>query len=78
MYDESLGAGGYIIEAKIPMPEISLLAKAGVTIGFTTALDDDDSPGSFDTFRQECQLVWAGGKENWLDPTQFAQITLVE
>lgn len=78
VYDESLGAGGYIIEAKIPMPEISLLAKAGVTIGFTTALDDDDSPGSFDTFRQECQLVWAGGKENWLDPTQFAQITLVE
>ena len=78
VYDETLGPGGYIIEAKVPMPEINLLAKAGTTIGFTVSLNDDDSPGSFDPFRQERQFNWAGSKENWLDPTQFAQITLVD
>ena len=78
VYDESLGASGYIIEAKIPMPEIGLLAKPGVTVGFTVALDDDDSPAAFDPSHQERHFVWAGGPENWLDPTQFAQITLVD
>jgi hypothetical protein len=67
-----------VIEAKIPMPEMGLLAKAGTTIGFTVALDDDDTPGKFDPFSQERHFVWAGGPDNWLDPTGFAQITLVE
>lgn len=78
VYDESLGSGGFIIEARIPMSEIGLSPKAGKTIGFTVALNDDDSPAGYDPFRQDRQMNWAGNKENWLDPTQFGHITLVE
>jgi hypothetical protein len=78
VYDESLGAGGYVIEARIPLSEFGLTPVPGMTIGFTVALDDDDHPGHYNPFQQERHMIWAGTRETWLDPTQHAQITFIE
>lgn len=76
-YEESLGPGGYVFEARIPLSEFGLKPVPGMTVGFTVALDDDDHPGHYNPFQQERHMIWSGGRETWLDPTQMAQITFV-
>lgn len=78
VYDETLGPGGYVIEARIPWSEFGFNPAPGMTIGFTVALDDDDSPGHYNAFQQERHMIWAGNRETWLDPTQLAQLTFTE
>lgn len=69
---------GYVIEASIPLSELNLKPKSGMVIGFTVALDDDDTPDSIDPFHQDLQMIWAGSKNNWYDPTGFGQLFFIE
>ncbi|MFB3895525.1 MAG: sugar-binding protein [bacterium] len=69
---------GYVIEGSIPLSELKLQPKPGTVIGFTVAIDDDDTPDSIDPFNQDKQMNWAGNKNNWCDPTGFGQLFFTE
>jgi hypothetical protein len=82
VYRNDLGddkkSAGYVIEGSIPLSELKLKPKPGTIIGFTVALDDDDTPDSIDPFHQDLQMIWAGSKSNWCDPTEFGQLIFIE
>ncbi|MBI3948546.1 MAG: hypothetical protein HY321_21715 [Armatimonadetes bacterium] len=63
---------GYRVEVDLPAaPFRERLAVAGDTIGFDIALDDaDDDRG------RKCQMVWAGGADDYIDPSLFGGLTL--
>ncbi|MCX7918421.1 MAG: cellulase family glycosylhydrolase [bacterium] len=75
---ENAQATGYILEARIPLSELRLSPQPGMVIGFTVALDDDDTPNAVDPFKQDMQMIWAGSKNNWCDPTGFGQLFFIE
>lgn len=68
----------YIIEAAIPMTELKLQPAAGLELGFSVALNDDDSPGATHPFGQDLQLQWARRRNLWQRPSGFASLWLGE
>jgi|GEM_PF-632397 len=65
-----------IIEAAIPMNEIHLKPAPGMELGFTVALDDDDTPGYVHPFLQDLQMQWSRQKYAWRTPSAFASLWL--
>lgn len=66
----------YIIEAAIPMTELKLEPAAGLELGFSVALNDDDSPGATHPFGQDLQMQWARRRNLWQRPSGFASLWL--
>ncbi|MFH0793390.1 MAG: sugar-binding protein, partial [bacterium] len=69
---------GYIIEAAIPLAELGLRPGNGLHVGFNLALCDDDDPSSVHPFMQELQFSWSRRRNNWQNPTAFADLFFVE
>ena len=65
----ALMPGGYRIDLRIPL---SLLGMPGARyVGFDLALDDADGPRG-----RRMQMVWAGGADDFLDPSLFGAVDL--
>ena len=63
---------GYTVELSVPLSAFrsedgELMAR----FGFDVAVDDCDQPG----WRQT-QMIWAGGRDNYLDPSRFGVVQL--
>lgn len=76
---------GYRIEAKIPADELtppegkgrfSGRFEPGMHLGFTVALDDDDSPEGSHPFHQDLQLQWSRKRNAFMNPNAFADLFL--
>lgn len=66
-----------IIEAAIPMKELRFEPLPGAEIGFSIALNDDDSPGFVHPFSQDLQMQWSRQRNAWQRPAAFASLWLV-
>lgn len=63
---------GYTVEMLIPWSSIGITnPKAGFTIGFDAANDDDDNGSP-----RESQTMWAGDNDNWRYPRNFGDVVL--
>jgi len=58
------------------MNEIHLKPAPGMELGFTVALDDDDTPGYVHPFLQDLQMQWSRQKYAWRTPSAFASLWL--
>lgn len=64
-------AKGYMLEVAIPLSELKLTPKAGLEIGFDTAINDVDTAGVSTT---ENQIILGGSADGWQNPDEFARL----
>ncbi len=65
-----------IIEASIPMSELGLDPLPGMELGFSVALNDDDSPQFIHPFTQDLQMQWSRQRNVWQRPSAFVSLWL--
>ena len=59
------------------MKELKFEPLPGAEIGFSIALNDDDSPGFVHPFSQDLQMQWSRQRNAWQRPAAFASLWLV-
>jgi hypothetical protein len=64
---------GYEVLAEVDVTALAKPLAPGRTIGLDVAVDDLDA-GEW----SHCQIVWRGTQANWLDPSHFARMQIVE
>lgn len=76
---------GYRIEAKIPADELTPPQgngrfrgrfEPGMHLGFTVALNDDDTPEGAHPFHQDLQLQWSRKRNAFMNPSAFVDLFL--
>jgi len=67
-----------ILEAAIPVSELLLEPRPGIELGFSIALNDDDSPNYIHPFSQDLQMQWSRQRNAWQRPSSFASLWLID